>query len=105
MSDQKNFLLGDKIELPIKEKFKEVEQLGLFSDLKKDWEKEWQGMPEFIQNDNQYFHSIIVHFRNRDDINAFAKLVNQNISGTTKFMTYPELELTRRADKVYVDAT
>lgn len=103
MFNQKNLSLGTEVILPIKEKFKETEQLSLFNNLEKDWEKEWQGMPEFIQNDDSYFHSIIVHFRNRVDLEEFGKLINQNIVSTTRFITYPELELTKRADKVYVD--
>jgi len=51
---------------------------------------EWDGMPEFKQEDLMG-RSIIVHFKNNEDILAFAKLVEQNITGKTKYIWYPFL--------------
>ena len=60
-----------------------VNQFELFDDLpvdKKEWEKEWQDMPEFIQKDLSSHRKIVLHFRNDEDVRAFAKLINQPIS-------------------------
>jgi hypothetical protein len=94
---------GDTVELPIKEKFKESEQLPLFDNLQKDWEKEWQGMPEFIQNDIGPFKSVIVHFENRDDMDAFSKVVEQNITQDTASIWFPKVETEGESDKSYID--
>lgn len=54
---------------------------------------EWQGMPEFEQNDIfGAVASIKVHFATYEDMAAFAKLVGQNINAKTKFIWYPKQE-------------
>lgn len=56
------------------------------------WEKYWQGMPEYIQEDLTSFKSIIVHFRNQKDMDEFAELIDQKIKRTTKYIWYPEVK-------------
>lgn len=70
----------------------EQQQLDIFGELKiiDSWQEEWNGMPEFVQDDLQPFASIIVHFENREDMEAFAKLVDQNITYQTKSIYYPK---------------
>lgn len=68
-----------------------------------DWKKEWQDMPEFVQEDLKPFRSVIVHFETKEDLDAFAKCVNQNITHLTKSMWYPEVNLEKLASKKYVD--
>lgn len=54
---------------------------------------EWQGMPEFEQNDIfGAVASIKVHFAAYEDMAAFAALVGQNINPKTKFIWYPKQE-------------
>jgi len=49
----------------------EDEQDRLF-DVPQSWEEHWdESMPEFVQNDEQSFDSIRVHFRNAEDRRAF----------------------------------
>lgn len=57
-----------------------------------DWEKNWEGMPEFNQNDLNPWQSVKVHFANVADRDAFAKLLAQTITDKTKSIWYPKLE-------------
>ncbi len=54
-----------------------------------DPEKEWEGMPEFEQKDLSGI-IIKIHFENENDIQSFAKLVGQKITGKTKYLWYPK---------------
>jgi hypothetical protein len=80
-------------------------QMSLFPQEKKQelWEKEWTGMPEFIQEDLTSFRSIILHFRNQEDIEEFSKLIDQKIPPKQKYLWYPKLETRTHVDKIYVD--
>jgi hypothetical protein len=54
-----------------------------------DFNAEWEGMPEFDQEDQLSFRNIIIHFDNNEDIKEFAKLLGQIITDKTKSMWYP----------------
>jgi hypothetical protein len=79
----------------------EKEQPALF-DAGEKWEEAWGGMPEFVQKDLKPFHTIYVHFENREDMEAFSKLVNQTINLTTQSIWYPEAEQCSILNKRYV---
>lgn len=64
-------------------------------------ETEWQGMPEFNQQDKKAFRSIPVHFKDQAAVDAFAKLIGQKITPKTRFIWFPEVEIERYADKRY----
>jgi hypothetical protein len=66
-------------------------------------EQEWEGMPEFVQKDLTSFHTITVHFRNREDIDDFAKLIDQRVSPDTKYLYFPKEEKIPGMNKKYVD--
>jgi hypothetical protein len=72
----------------------------LFGDENFDWQKEWQGMPEFVQKNLQEIHSITVHFVTVEDMKQFSELVGKNITFTTKSMLYP---VTKTEKMVWVD--
>ncbi len=57
-----------------------------------DHAAEWQGMPEFEQRDLTAFRSIHVHFKCREDAEAFAELVGQDIGEKIRSIWYPEVE-------------
>lgn len=57
------------------------------------WEEEWQGMPEFIQEDQSAFKEIVIKFRNRDDMEAFMKIIDQKFTMQTKSVWHPKLEI------------
>lgn len=54
-----------------------------------DNESEWQGMPEFEQNDLEAVHSIKVNFRTLDDLQRFAEQIDQKLSEKTKSVWFP----------------
>jgi hypothetical protein len=66
-------------------------------------DKEWQGMPEYNQNDLTSYKQIIVHFDCEEDIRAFEKLIGRKITTKTRSIWYPEAKIGHFADKRYVD--
>jgi hypothetical protein len=67
------------------------------------WQELWQGMPEFTQEDQTSWKSIVVHLRNEEDFKAFLKLVGQ-VPGDVRqnSIWVPKAEITRFVDKRYV---
>ena len=57
-----------------------------------DYEKEWQGMPEFEQEDLSAWKSITVHFDSPENLNNFSELIEQNLTEKTKSIWYPKKE-------------
>ena len=55
------------------------------------WKKEWKNMPEFVQEDVSPFKAIMVNFENKQDMEAFAKLVGQGITMKTQSIYYHHL--------------
>lgn len=60
---------------------------------KKDWMKEWIGMPDFEMKNLQSWQSVIVHFENEQDRQAFAKFVGQTLTYKTKSIWYPKAKI------------
>lgn len=56
-----------------------------------DFAEEWQGMPEF-ENEDSAYRTIYVHFKSQADVDAFAELVGQTITEETKYIWYPKTE-------------
>ena len=65
--------------------------------------REWINMPEFQQEDLSPDRQIVVSFKSNEDVQAFAKLINQNITFKTKSIWFPWVENEKQFDKVYVD--
>ena len=61
----------------------------------------WEGMPEFVQDNQKAVRTILVHFSDVADVPKFAALVKQNITDTTKFLWFPEAEIVGVVDKKY----
>lgn len=55
--------------------------------------KEWKGMPEFHQEDLEPVSQIIVSFSSEENRNAFANLIGQKITASTKSIWYPKVEI------------
>jgi hypothetical protein len=72
----------------------------LFGDEEFDWQKEWQGMPEFVQDDMKSISSVVVNFLTVEDMNAFSELIGKRITFTTKSVLFPVQQTTK---KIYVD--
>ena len=68
-----------------------------------DYKEEWQGMPEFDQDDKTALQSIIVHFKTRKNVEKFAKLINQKITDRTKYLWFPYMKVEKTTDKRYKD--
>jgi hypothetical protein len=62
---------------------------------------EWEGMPEFENEDLTPHRQIIISFKNDDDINSFSKLIKQNITDKTKSLWFPKVENEKQFDKTY----
>ena len=61
-------------------------------------------MPEFDQKDKKAFRSLALHFKDQAAVDAFAGLVGQNITGKTRFLWFPSIEIERYVDKRYTSA-
>lgn len=68
-----------------------------------DPEAEWQGMPEFDQENQKGFKIILVHFPNQKSVDVFAKLVDQTITEKTKFIWFPKAKKSSTKDAIYLD--
>lgn len=62
---------------------------------------EWTDMPEFNQENLKPKRQVIVSFKNDNDMNSFAKLLNQKITDKTKSLWYPEVKDVKQFDKTY----
>lgn len=60
-------------------------------------------MPEFVQEDLTSHRKIVVHFRNDEDVAAFAELLQQDITPKQKALWYPPMEPRRYGHLVYKD--
>ena len=54
-------------------------------------EKDWKGMPEFVQPEAGPFRTISVHFKDQGSVDAFARLIGQDLTEKTKWVWYPEI--------------
>jgi len=52
-------------------------------------EKEWVGMPEFVQNKQEPFSKITVRFETEADLQNFAELIGQKLTAKTKSIWHP----------------
>tara|TARA_R100000781_G_C4079048_1_gene127087 strand:+ start:49 stop:684 length:636 start_codon:yes stop_codon:yes gene_type:complete len=70
-----------------------------------DWQDHWKGMPEFEQDEQKPFRTLIVHFKTQDDVNNFVETIQQEITEKTKSIWHPEAIRTREEPEIYVDVT
>ena len=68
-----------------------------------DWKKEWLDMPEFKQEKKEAYAKIIIRFDNENELQEFAKLINQPLTNKTKSIWYPKLIRGLNSNKRYVD--
>ncbi len=69
------------------------------------WEEFWEGMPEFVQEDQAPRHSIQFDFKTEADMAAFEKLIDQKVPDYTKrtpSIWWPEAEIGSFANKRWV---
>lgn len=65
---------------------------------------EWTGMPEFTQEDKTAFRTVKIHFTCQEDVDAFARLLNQKVTENTKFLWFPPIERGTRINEAYMQA-
>ncbi len=80
----------------------ELAQVLSASDDPFDPAAEWQGMPEYEQNDTMPVKQVIVNFVSEADVERFARLVEQNVMMTTKSIWYPKQANIRPRDFGYI---
>ena len=68
-----------------------------------DWRKEWQGMPEFFQEDLMPYRVLNLRFRCEEDVQEFAKLMEQVITPKQKALWFPYAEPRRASHLRWVD--
>lgn len=68
-----------------------------------EWKQEWIDMPEFEQENLAPYRTIYIHFRNDEDVEAFAKLIGQKITPKNKAYWFPKQKAKYSASKRYVD--
>jgi ParB-like chromosome segregation protein Spo0J len=51
---------------------------------------EWEGMPEFKQEDETAFRTLIVHFLDRNAVDDFVQRIGQLITDQTKYIYHPK---------------
>jgi len=73
----------------------------LGADSAADAASEWQGMPEFTQDDLMAHRTIKVHFRDDQAVAEFAKLLRQQVTDKTRFLWFPPAARDAVADKEY----
>jgi hypothetical protein len=66
-----------------------------------DVDAEWEGMPEFVQEDKGPYRQILMSFKSDEDAEKFAALLGQTITKDTRFMWYPPADIIHVADKRY----
>jgi hypothetical protein len=75
---------------------------SLFDDAD-DLFEQWFGMPEFVQEKQKPYAELIVRFRNEEDLQKFAKLINQKLTLKTKSIWHPEIVRGIHSNKRYID--
>ena len=80
------------------------EKQGSLFDLGEWWEKDWQSMPEFVQNNEMPRRQLIINFATREDLIDFSKLIKQPVTFDTKSIWYPEIKAQKRIDIQYIDS-
>lgn len=78
------------------------EQDTLFS-IPKNWEHEWQDMPEYVMEDLTPHRVINVRFRNDEDVKVFEELMGQRITQKQKTIWFPYAEPRRASHLRYSD--
>lgn len=87
---------------PPRKRKHDQEQLDLLT-VSKDWQKHWQGMPEFQQQDLKPVKSVTVHLRSLKDITDLSTVLGQKVTADTKSLWYPKQDRETLTDKEWVD--
>lgn len=67
-----------------------------------DANDEWQGMPEYENEDKTAFRTIHVHFKNQEDVDVFADAIGQELSDKTDGIWFPKIGIQKLGGLRYV---
>lgn len=81
-----------------------TKQVTLFGE-QESWREEWEGMPEYVQDNLLPSYSVRVNFSNVEDLKQFAELIGQPITTKTKSVWYPAQDKAELNKFHYVDET
>lgn len=70
---------------------------------KHDWSKHWVEMPEFVQEKKEPFAKIIIRFETEEDLQDFAKIIDQKLTPKTKSIWHPFKSHWGGVKKVWTD--
>lgn len=65
---------------------------------------EWEGMPEFAQEDQEAWKSLRVNFACAEDLDAFGRLLAQPINDTTRSIWFPPVPIVHKATMRFFSA-
>ena len=65
--------------------------------------REWQDMPEFIQEKQDPFAKVVFRFDSAEDLQNFSKLIGQNLTPHTKSAWYPYRSHWGGNNKIYTN--
>lgn len=68
-----------------------------------DANAEWQGMPQFDQQDKTAYRHIVMNFRSDEDVAKFGELIGQSVTEKTRSLWYPAAEIERLMTKRYTE--
>lgn len=69
-------------------------QLALFepADAPRDWEREWQNMPEFKMGNTEPFQKITINFASWEDVKRFGAALGLPVTRRTDSLWFPKPE-------------
>ena len=71
----------------------------MFDDDQLAYKEEWKDMPEYAQEDLTAWKSVLIHFKNKEDMQAFAILIKQTVTQSTKYIWFPKSKNEGMMDK------
>ena len=87
MTDEKK---GARTELLDHIKFPDQPTLLDVMGADKDWEREWQGMPEFVMGSTEPEQKITMNFSSFEDVVKFGELIGQPVTRKTDSLWFPK---------------
>lgn len=67
-----------------------------------DFEDEWHGMPEFVQEAQKPYAQIVVRFDDQEGLDDFSRLIGQPLTNRTKSIWHPPLQRGANSTKRYI---
>jgi len=82
---------------------KSANKLATLWDEPTEAETEWIGMPEYTSNKLEAYKTLVIRFRNEEDYQEFAKIIEQTLTKETKSIWFPKLIPYDHKSDQYID--